>query len=147
MRLGYLTWSYLVFINRTPATGVDLWEKVFLKISQYSQENTCARVSFIMKLQVSVCNFINKKTLEQVFYLWTLWNFWEHLFYLLGDCFCIKLALKYFNKTIHQASINHFVSNAIFLQPLKTLEKGCIGNKWVKIFQQKFAGFPSVVIG
>ena len=147
MRLGYLTWSYLVFINRTPATGVDLWEKVFLKISHYSQENTCARVSFLMKLQVSVCNFINKKTLEQVFYLWTLWNFWEHLFYLLGDCFCIKLALKYFNKTIHQASINHFVSNAIFLQPLKTLEKGCIGNKWVKIFQQKFAGFPSVVIG
>ena len=147
MRLGYLTWSYLVFINRTPATGVDLWEKVFLKISQYSQENTCARASFLIKLQVSVCNFINKKTLEQVFYLWTLWNFWEHLFYFLGDCFRIKLALKYFNKTIHQASINHFVSNAIFLQPLKTLEKGCIGNKWVKIFQQKFAVFPSVVIG
>ena len=26
-------------------------EKVFLKISQYSQENTCARVSFLIKLQ------------------------------------------------------------------------------------------------
>ena len=26
-------------------------EKVFLKISQNSQENTCARVSFLIKLQ------------------------------------------------------------------------------------------------
>ena len=28
-------------------------KKVFLKISQNSQENTCARVSFLIKLQVS----------------------------------------------------------------------------------------------
>ena len=28
-----------------------LWEKVFLEISQNSQENTRARVSFIIKLQ------------------------------------------------------------------------------------------------
>ena len=36
-------------------------EKVFLKISQNSQENTCARVSFLIKLQVEACNFIKKR--------------------------------------------------------------------------------------
>ena len=33
------------------ATEGVLWKKVFLKISQNSQENTCARVSFLVKLQ------------------------------------------------------------------------------------------------
>ena len=33
------------------ATRGVLWKKVFLKISQNSQENTCARVSFLIKLQ------------------------------------------------------------------------------------------------
>ena len=30
-----------------------LWEKVFLKISQNSQENTCARDSILIKLKAS----------------------------------------------------------------------------------------------
>ena len=42
-------------------------KKVFLKISQNSQENTCARASFLIKLQASVSNFIKKETLAQVF--------------------------------------------------------------------------------
>ena len=42
-------------------------KNVFLKISQNSQENTCARVSFWIKLQTSSCNFIKKETLTQVF--------------------------------------------------------------------------------
>ena len=42
-------------------------KKVFLEISQNSQENTCARVYFLIKFQASACNFINKETLEQVF--------------------------------------------------------------------------------
>ena len=37
-------------------------KKVFLKISQNSQENTCARVCFL-----SYCNFIKKETLGQMF--------------------------------------------------------------------------------
>ena len=39
-------------------------EKVFLEISQNSQENTCARVSFLIKLQAS-CEFceISKNTI------------------------------------------------------------------------------------
>ena len=39
-------------------------KKVFLKISQNSQENTCSRVFFLIKLRAS--NFIKKETLAQV---------------------------------------------------------------------------------
>ena len=49
---------------------------MFLKISQNSQENTCASVSFLIKLQAKAevaCNFIKKKTLAQVFSC----AFWE----------------------------------------------------------------------
>ena len=35
------------------ANGGVLWKKVFLKISQNSQKNTCARVSFLIKLKAS----------------------------------------------------------------------------------------------
>ena len=42
-------------------------KKVFLEISQNSQENSCARVSFLIKLHTSACNFIKKETLSQVF--------------------------------------------------------------------------------
>ena len=42
-------------------------KKVFLKISEDSQENTCTRVSILIKLQQSACNFIKKEALEQVF--------------------------------------------------------------------------------
>ena len=40
-------------------------KKVFLQISQNSQENTCARVSFLMKLQASDIGV----------FLWILRNF------------------------------------------------------------------------
>ena len=40
-------------------------KKVFLEISQNSKENTCARVSFLVKVQA--CSFIKKGTLTQVF--------------------------------------------------------------------------------
>ena len=53
--------------NLEAATRVVLQENVFLEISQNSQENTCARVSFLMKLQVEACNFIKNETLAQVF--------------------------------------------------------------------------------
>ena len=42
-------------------------KKVLLKISQNSQDNTCVRVSFLIKLQASAYNFIKKETLVQVF--------------------------------------------------------------------------------
>ena len=42
-------------------------KKVFLKFLQNSQENTCARVSFLIKLEAEACNFIKKVTQAQVF--------------------------------------------------------------------------------
>ena len=42
-------------------------KKVFLKISQNSQENACARVSFLISSRPEACNFIKKETLTQVF--------------------------------------------------------------------------------
>ena len=48
-------------------------KKMFLEISQNSQESTCARVSFLIKLQVEACNLIKKETLAQVFSC----EFWE----------------------------------------------------------------------
>ena len=42
-----------------------LYKMVLLEISQNSQENTCARTSFLIKLQA--CNFNKNETLVQVF--------------------------------------------------------------------------------
>ena len=42
-------------------------KKMFLEISQNSQENTCAIVSFEIKFRAEACNFIKKETLAQVF--------------------------------------------------------------------------------
>ena len=42
-------------------------KKVLLEILQNSQENSSARVSFLMKLQTEACNFIKKETMTQVF--------------------------------------------------------------------------------
>ena len=44
-----------------------LYKKVFLKIFQNSQESTCTRVFFLIKLQALAYNFIKKETLAQVF--------------------------------------------------------------------------------
>ena len=66
--------SYFVLPGAT--TGGVLWEKVFLEISQNSQENNCARFSFLIKLPA-------RGLFKETF-------FTEHLFYRapLGDCFC-----------------------------------------------------------
>ena len=40
--------SHLVVLSEAATRGV-LWKKVFLEISKNSQENTCARVSFLIK--------------------------------------------------------------------------------------------------
>ena len=58
------------------ATGGVLWKKEVLEISQNSQENTCARATFIIKL----LNFIKKKDSGKGVFPWILWKFKEHLF-------------------------------------------------------------------
>ena len=52
------------------ATRDVLWKNAFLETSQNSPENTCARVSFLIRLQAlqaKACNFVKKETLAQVF--------------------------------------------------------------------------------
>ena len=41
-------------------------KKVSLTISQNSQGNTCARVSFLIKLRVKTCFFIKEKIVSQM---------------------------------------------------------------------------------
>ena len=52
-----------VFISRS-SHGRCSVEKVFLEISQNSQENTCARASFLIKLQASDLRWL-------LLYFWT----------------------------------------------------------------------------
>ena len=59
-------WSNIFFSNSEALIGVVLRKKVFLEIWQNLRENTCASVSFLIKLQTSTCNFI-KTSLAQVF--------------------------------------------------------------------------------
>ena len=55
-------------------------KKVFLiEILQNLQENTCARVSLLMKLQAKVATLFKKRPRCRCF-LWIFWNFEEHLF-------------------------------------------------------------------
>ena len=41
-------------------------KKVFLEISQNSQEHICTGVSFFIKLQAEACNFFKKEALAQM---------------------------------------------------------------------------------
>ena len=62
-------------------------KKMFLVISQNSQENTCARAPFLIKLQA-----IEKGNSDTGEHLWNTFEapIWEHLFLQnsSGDCFC-----------------------------------------------------------
>ena len=46
---GLFFHTLIILTSTEAATGGVLYEKVFLEISQNSQENTCARVSFLLK--------------------------------------------------------------------------------------------------
>ena len=71
MSLNYQTYMHRWILEITETqkqpsrkTEAVIWrcsaKKVFQKISQNSRENTCARVSFLIKLQA--CNFIKNET-------------------------------------------------------------------------------------
>ena len=48
--------------SETTITGGALWKKAVLEISQNSQENTCARVCFLVKLFFCEFSEISKNT-------------------------------------------------------------------------------------
>ena len=50
-------------------------KKVFLKISQHWQENTCARAYFLIKLQPSGLQLYLKRDSGAAVFLWILQNF------------------------------------------------------------------------
>ena len=99
--ISYFTFTYLSCMNGFPFAvnnfALNLIKKVKLPLSTQCKkslnechqtintlllrESTCARVSFLKKLQAQSCNFVKKETLAKVFFRWTLWNFWEHIFY------------------------------------------------------------------
>ena len=54
-------------VNPEAATRGFLQRNVFLKIPQILQQNTCAIVFYVIKLQASACNFIKEEALVQVF--------------------------------------------------------------------------------
>ena len=57
----------LIYSGSEAATGGVLWKNVFLEISQNSQKNTSARVSFLIKLYAWSLHLIKKEALAQVF--------------------------------------------------------------------------------
>ena len=59
---------------------VSVRKGVLLEMLQNSQENTCARVSFIIKLQALGLQLNFKKYSGTGVFLWILRNFSEHLF-------------------------------------------------------------------
>ena len=75
----------ILYETSEPVTQKCSVKKVFFEISQNSQENTCARVSFLINLQASAAD-----SGTDVF-LWILRNFKEHLFLrnTSAGCFCI----------------------------------------------------------
>ena len=83
-------YSWTINILHTEAdTGVVLWKKVFLGISQNSQENTSVRVYFLIRLQASGLQLYLKRDSGTGAFLWILRNFQEHVFYRTPpeDCF------------------------------------------------------------
>ena len=77
------------------ATRDVLYEKVLLEISQNSQENTWTRVSFLIKLQAEVCNFINKRGSGTACEFWKIPKntfFYRTLWATASDYFSVQLA-------------------------------------------------------
>ena len=71
VNLQYVTSEGTQVIPVTTQRQSPVWlysmKKMFLKLLQNLLENTCARVSFLIKLQVEAYNFIKKEALAQVF--------------------------------------------------------------------------------
>ena len=59
---------YIFFLKSTEAVAQRCSVKnLFIEISQNSYQNTCVRVSFFIKLQASICNFIKKRLWHRCF--------------------------------------------------------------------------------
>ena len=85
------------------------FKKVFIEISQNSSENSCARVSFLIKLQASVLSPITllKKRLWHRYFPMNFVKFLrtpflkEHLWWLLLDVICLSKVCLAFRLKCH----------------------------------------------
>ena len=118
-------------------------KKVFLKISQNSQENTCARVSYLIKLQAffhgtpPVAVSVNRKSFGHE--NWPT-NRQSH-----EQKFQTIFCMNWRTRSWIQTPLTHLFRMHPFSTPLKTSEnltifwcfqgkeKRCIGNKWVNL--------------
>ena len=104
---------------------------MFLNISQNSQENTCARVSLLIKLHALGLQLYYKRDSGTGVLLWILRNFWEQLFCRTppDDCFCRKLCVEIY-KTMN--NLNPWFMNRVTQIVLKfsVLNSGIHYHSW-----------------
>ena len=62
-------------LQKEEVVGKCSVKKMFLKVSQNSDENTCVRASSLIKLQASGLKIYFKKDSDKDVFLWILWNF------------------------------------------------------------------------
>ena len=101
--LNHLTQIALFFFFSEAVSQRCSIKKLFLEILQNSQENTCAMVSFLIKLAPAT---LLKKDSGKSAFLWSLRNFYKYVFYRtpLDDCFS-KEACNSFECKIKQRRI------------------------------------------
>ena len=91
-------------------TAGVLWKEMFLKISQNSQENTFAKVSFLISCRLESCDFIQKQALSQVLIFEFREIFKKNL---LQDTFVrLLLKLSSFFVKLHACSLQTYESNS-----------------------------------
>ena len=89
-----------------------LWKKMFLKILQNLQGNTCARVFFNKVTVLKPPTLFKKETLAQVF-SGEFWKIFKNFFFNripLGDCFC--KASFYSKATAVRCSVKNVFRNS-----------------------------------
>ena len=76
-------WFLTLGHSRQATTKAFLWKKMFLEISQNSQENSCARVYFLLKMRLwHRCFPVNFAKFLRTFFLQNT----------SGGCFCIQVS-------------------------------------------------------
>ena len=91
---------------------------MFFEISQNSKENSCARISFLIKLQASACNFTKKETL--VFSCGSFWTdrrekLFQYLFSSIKDYTLVLCYKRRARDKIDDHSFTHNWNLHIFL--------------------------------
>ena len=79
-RVLVLSTIYAISISDKAATGGFLYKKLFLNVLQYSQENACVGVSFLLKFQALSPAALLKRESNAGIFLRILRSFQEHLF-------------------------------------------------------------------